>query len=176
MSFLFTSDEHYFHKNIIKYSNRPFESVEEMNEALIYNHNKTVFKNDTVVHCGDFSFASKEKTYRDIVSRLNGKHIFLKGDHDKWLGNSGSYMWLKKIEKQPITACHYAMKTFWLSHYNSWQVFGHSHGRLNMTGAGKQYDVGVDNNDFKPVHWRQLQKIMSQLPNNFNYIHKERKY
>ena len=168
------SIRHYYHKNIIRYCDRPFESVEEMHETLIKNHNDNVWANDTVIHCGDFSFGSKERTQKEIISRLDGKHIFLKGDHDKWLGNSGSYMWLKHINGHPVIACHYAMKTFWLSHYNSWQVFGHSHGKLNMTGAGKQWDVGVDNNNYKPVHFRTLEKIMAKRPNNFNYINKEK--
>jgi len=172
MNWFFTSDEHYFHKNVIKYSNRPFSSVEEMNGTLINNNNNVVNKNDVVIHCGDFSFASKEKTFREIVSRLNGRHIFLKGDHDKWLGNDKnySYIWKKKIGDITIFACHYCMKTWWLSHYNSWNLFGHSHGHLNLEGCGKQWDVGVDNNNYSPVSIDQLREIMYNRPDNFNYI------
>jgi len=172
MRYFFTSDQHFFHKNIIKYANRPFGSVKEMHEIIIKNHNNTVCKNDTVIHCGDFSFGNKEKTYREIISRLNGKNIFLKGDHDKWLGNTGSWMWIKKINKQPIVACHYAMKTWYLSHYNSWQIFGHSHGRLNL--MGKQWDIGVDANNFTPVSFEQLEQIMKKKPDNFNYVNKNK--
>jgi len=172
----FTSDEHHGHSNIIKYSDRPFSDVNEMDEALIDNHNKLVTKSDITVHAGDFSFYSKEKTYKNIISRLNGKHIFLKGDHDRWLGKTGSYMWLKKIDGQPIIVCHYCMKTWWLSHYNSWQLFGHSHGGLSTKGLGKQIDIGVDNNAYSPISFTRIKDIMNSKPNNFNYIDKEREY
>ena len=168
--YYFTADEHYFHKNVIKYCERPFDSVEEMNDQMINNHNLIVNENDTTVHCGDFSFASKEKTYKEIISRLNGKHIFLKGDYDKCLGSGGSYMWLKKINGQPVICSHYMMRTWWLSHYNSWNLFGHSHGGMNDKTIGKQLDVGVDSHSFYPIGTDTIKKIMERKSNNFNYI------
>ena len=35
----FTSDTHFFHDKIVEYSQRPFASVEEMNEELIARWN-----------------------------------------------------------------------------------------------------------------------------------------
>ena len=49
----FTSDLHFWHKNAIIYTNRPFETVEEMNEKLIEYWNKTVHANDEVYILGD---------------------------------------------------------------------------------------------------------------------------
>ena len=146
-----------------------------MNETMINNHNEIVGDNDTTIHCGDFSFGGKELTYKKIVSWLNGKHVFLKGDHDKWLGKSGSYMWLKYINDQPIICSHYMMRTWWLSHYNSWNLFGHSHGGMNSETIGKQLDVGVDSHNFCPVSFDDIKRIMYDKPDNFNYIKRRSK-
>ena len=52
----FTSDTHFFHEGIIRFCNRPFGSVEEMNETLIRNWNEKVPEDGTVFHLGDFAF------------------------------------------------------------------------------------------------------------------------
>ena len=49
----FTADTHFDHANIIRFCNRPFETVEEMNEALIANWNRKVHANDTVFIIAD---------------------------------------------------------------------------------------------------------------------------
>jgi len=59
--YFFTADEHYWHKNIIEYFNRPFHSVEEMNEALITKHNEVVSERDSVVHVRDFALCSSQQ-------------------------------------------------------------------------------------------------------------------
>jgi calcineurin-like phosphoesterase family protein len=182
--YFFTADEHYGHARIIKYCNRPFENVGEMDEILIDNHNSVVGKNDTVVHAGDFAFGAHSKH----LNRLNGMHhIFLKGSHDRWLRpipgsltvsiksegkKTGPFLrssiWEKTIEGYYIVVCHYAMRVWARSHYNSWQLYGHSHGRL--APIGKQWDIGVDNNNYFPVSFEELKKIMESRPDNPNFI------
>lgn len=49
----FTSDTHFYHTNIIKYCNRPFKSMHEMNEVMMNNWNKIVKPTDTVCHLGE---------------------------------------------------------------------------------------------------------------------------
>jgi calcineurin-like phosphoesterase family protein len=53
------------------------------------------------------------------------------------------------------------------SHYNSWQLFGHSHGK--RWTQGKQHDVGVDNNNYYPVSFDRIVEIMKERPDNPNY-------
>lgn len=44
----YTSDVHLYHKNIIRSCVRSFESIEEMNSAIIQNWNKRVNDKDTI--------------------------------------------------------------------------------------------------------------------------------
>jgi calcineurin-like phosphoesterase family protein len=147
----FTGDEHYFHKNIIKYTNRPFGSMEEMDDILIKNFNNVVQEKDIVYHLGDFIFNNKYK--EEYIKSLNGINIFLKGNHDKHMGNL-PYIVEITIDGQFIVLCHYAMRVWNRSHYGSWQLYGHSHGTLPP--IGNQYDVGVDNNEYFPISFEQL--------------------
>lgn len=160
----FTSDEHYGHANIIKYCNRPFKNVEEMNETLIAKHNKVVKKDDIVIHAGDFCWG-KGGTYTEkYICPLNGQHIFLKGSHDLWLPDYHHEIWEKMIEKQYVVVCHYPMLRWARSHYGSWQLFGHTHGKLTIDA--KQYDIGVDNNDYYPISFDKIKLIMVSKPDN----------
>ena len=154
--YFFTADEHYGHTNIIRYCNRPFGSIDEMNRELIKRHNEVVCKDDRVVHAGDFTLHNR-KTAHLYISQFNGQHIFLSGSHDRWLKGE-RFIWEKKIEGQYVIVCHYAMRTWPKSHYGSWQLYGHSHGKL--TPERFQYDIGVDNNDFYPVSFEQLKRIL----------------
>ena len=154
MRYFFTSDEHYGHSNIIKYCNRPFENVEEMNETLIRNHNLMVGKGDVVIHAGDFSLMKKEEVGK-IVERLNGEHIFLQGSHDRW-GSNLPFLWEKKIEDLQIVVCHYPMLSWPRSYHGSWLLHGHTHGRME-TYPGI-LDIGVDCWDFYPVDWETIRR------------------
>lgn len=158
----FTADEHYGHKNIIKYTNRPFSSVEEMNKTLISNHNSVVKPLDRVYHLGDFCLDGKPEKY---LNRLNGRHVFIKGSHDR-LPPSLGYVSEDSIfpvvyEDQMIVLCHYAMRSWQQSHYGSWHLFGHHHGKLESYGLS--FDVGVDCWDFFPVSLKQVQDKMRTL-------------
>lgn len=167
--YFFTADEHYGHANIIRYCNRPFKSVDEMNEDIIRKHNAVVMTDDVVIHAGDFSLAKVEIASK-YVAKLNGHHIFLQGSHDHWLPRSALQIWEKNIDGIYVVVCHYAMRTWARSHYNSWQLYGHSHGTLPP--IGKQWDIGVDNNDFYPVSFKKLSDIMKLRPDNPNLVSK----
>lgn len=76
----FTSDQHFSHVNVIKYCNRPFENVNEMNEELVKRHNVLVQPGDTVYHLGDFSM--NRNVVLQYLPRLNGNHYLIAGNHD----------------------------------------------------------------------------------------------
>ena len=160
----FTSDTHFSHENIIKYCNRPFSSVEEMNETIITNWNNVITPNDTVFHLGDFGFGSTGNL-AEIKYRLNGNIEFVCGSHDKnakKLFFPYRLMLEIKIEDHPIVLCHYAMRTWKASYHGSWHLFGHSHGRLAVDNHTLAYDVGVDSNYYTPVSMDKIVDIMSR--------------
>lgn len=107
MSIFLTSDTHFYHKNVIRYCNRPFtknlenflkdaesigfedqikkglaidKDVEEMNNAMVENWNRIVGPDDTVYHLGDFAMAAR--AVEVFTPRLNGKKILIMGNHD----------------------------------------------------------------------------------------------
>lgn len=149
----FTSDLHFGHANIIKYSSRPFDSVDDMNEALIENWNQQVSPNDTVWSLGDFAFA-KYETIVEILRRLNGNIHMVLGNHDRQIIHNRRDLLNKGLvkeicdakeitwEKQKISMFHYAGRTWNGSHYGSWMLYGHTHG--TMGPLGRSVDVGVD--------------------------------
>lgn len=160
-TFFFTADEHYGHTNIIRHCKRPFASIDEMDAELIARHNAVVGKGDTVVHVGDFTLRDPEFAAA-IIRQLVGQHVFVRGSHDRWLPPHALSIWERAIEGQHVVACHYAMRVWPKSHYGSWQIYGHSHGHLPP--VGKQWDVGVDGNGFRPVSFDELKAIMARVP------------
>src|SRR5512137_2991157 len=87
MKTFFTSDTHFDHKNIIQYCHRPFDSVDEMNEALVDNWNRTIAPEDLVYHLGDFTLGDI-RHFNKWADQLNGHLRILPGSHDDlWLKN-----------------------------------------------------------------------------------------
>ena len=181
----FTADEHYNHKKIIEYENRPFGSVGEMNLELVNRHNEKVGDHDIVYHLGDFAFSYKAADPQSIIKSLRGQqHIFIRGSHDHWYRKNAFAPSVEPhdmldLKKHPlhefgetlptrIILCHYALRSWASSCYNSWNLHGHSHGHLPP--IGKQLDVGVDNFDFYPVSLEQVTKIMSMRPDNPGFV------
>lgn len=77
----YISDLHFYHKNVIKFDKRPFETLEEMHKTLIENWNNKVTDKDTVYILGDFCWG-KEDTWLDLLSQLKGKKVLIRGNHD----------------------------------------------------------------------------------------------
>lgn len=164
----FTSDHHFGHKNIIKYCNRPFLSVEEMDEELIYRWNSCIKTNDIVYYLGDFTLKNFNFA-KEIFDRLKGKIYFIKGSHDcAWIStfqkqNENNYlgeMHTTKINNVDITMSHYSMRTWCKSHYGAYHLYGHSHG--NLEGFGLSMDIGVDTNNYYPYNFHEIVSIMSK--------------
>ena len=176
MSVFFTGDTHFHHQNIIKYCNRPYKYVDEMNESLIKIWNETVGDNDDVYHVGDFAFCGPDVAER-IACRLKGRKHLIIGNHDhkrilKKL--EPHFVWIKDVymlkvqdqsplfgkKNQQIWLSHYAHKVWPQGHYGVWNLFGHSHGGLKDDPTTLSLDVGVDVHNYRPVSYDEIKCIM----------------
>lgn len=171
----FTSDHHFGHKNIIQYCNRPFQSVDEMNEELVRRWNEKIGPEDKVYHLGDMAFASSEKETREILDRLHGKIYLIKGNHEKLAkACSDRFEWVKDYYeltvrddsfakgKQLVILFHYAIREWKGKYRGTYQLYGHSHGTLPDISDALAFDVGVDCHDFYPLSWEEVKTKMQQ--------------
>lgn len=162
----FTADTHFGHSNIIKYCNRPFNSHEEMDAEILKRFNSVIKRGDILYHLGDVSWSTYDLD--KFFSRLNTKEVHLiYGNHDKPKvtrhPHIRSYCDIRKINPgHPIVLCHYAMNSWPGKGSGSFQLFGHSHGKL--AGIGRSMDVGVDTNNFYPYEFSEIKDKLSQIP------------
>ena len=170
--YFFTADLHLGHANIIKFQQRPYDNVDQMDRCLIDNWNKVVSPGDTVWILGDFSFNDQQR----YLSQLNGTKCLVLGNHDinKHRGKFNQINEFKRlfnyvceyteltIDKQFIVLSHYPFLAWNKSHHRSWQLFGHVHGALIDIPGLLHYDVGVDCNNYTPVSFNQIKSIMSK--------------
>ena len=174
----FTSDTHFGHKNIIKYCDRPFESVEEMNETLIKNWNDTVPPDGIVIHMGDFAMGySKLQEIESIVKRLNGQIHLTLGNHDtlEFLKGFTSIQEILRVKVADdeiggiinIICNHYPQVVWDGKHRGYWHLYGHVHG-IDLQYALKatmSMDVGVDaiKEWYRPLSYEEIKiKLTSQ--------------
>lgn len=181
----FTSDSHYNHYNIIKYCNRPFSTVEEMDQHILDKTNAYVKAEDTLYHLGDIAFARTNRWVdkcRYYLDQINCRDIrIIWGNHDNKSARNEAGKKLSdyyncrdfdeiKINGQRITLCHYAMAIWNKSHRGAWHLYGHSHAGaedyLNRHFPGrKSMDVGIDNiykiaGEYRPISFDEVKEIM----------------
>ena len=183
----FTSDMHLNHFNICKYCDRPFVSRAEMNQTLIDNWNSVVPEDGIVINCGDFTLTHEEdlKTYQKLASKLNGTMLLVRGNHDRVplsIESTGKFIAIVDIatinvEGVKILASHYPILAF----PTDYQVFGHIHtlkdgtchgvdGDVNAKLRWNQYDIGVDQNNYKPVsYWELAKKYKDRRTHTISY-------
>lgn len=105
----FTSDTHFGHENIIKYCNRPYPGVPEMNTDLLINWNNTVQPDDTVFHLGDVCMGRMDESLQ-FVSRLNGQKVLILGNHDRpylgWFKGEKRDRWIQRYLDAGFTTIH----------------------------------------------------------------------
>ena len=156
----FTSDYHLSHFNIIRYENRPFQNINEMNKTIIENHNKLVHPEDAVYFLGDFSLVGKEKFawYKKHINMFNGQKHLILGNHD--------YLKPFTYVSAGFISVHTALDIgeFILVHDPAVSIIhkdrkwlcGHVHSLFKM--QKNVLNVGVDVWDFNPVSIDQVRE------------------
>lgn len=175
MTIWFSSDQHLWHKNIIKFCNRPFETVEEMVSTIIQNHNKLVKPTDTVYWLGDFAWNMREDKLEILANKFNGKKHFIVGNHDrpalfKGLESKGVFESVNQtlglsLGQQYIWLSHYPHRSWNRSFHGSYHLFGHCHG--TALPFGLSFDVGVDCWNFCPINLETINETMNKLTRQF---------
>jgi calcineurin-like phosphoesterase family protein len=157
---------------------REFDSIEQMNDCLIEIWNNTVNNRDIIYHLGDFGLKNQHRI-KKCRYKLKGKIHLIVGNHDiknnihktGWFSSVEQLKTLK-INKQKTVLCHYPMRWWDHSHYNSWHCYGHVHSGFDGKQPymhGKSLDVGIDWWK-RPINYDEVVQIMSKLPDNPNLI------
>lgn len=172
----FTSDHHFGHANIIRYCNRPFGDVEEMNRGLVDNWNETVAPSDEVWVLGDVAMGQREETLK-LVRGLHGRKLLLPGNHDKcWHGHKGGERHLAlyyecgfehifegdttlELAGEEVLVSHFPYRNggpndesfakFRPADRGSWLLHGHVHDSWRQWG--RMINTSVEAWDYRPV-------------------------
>ena len=150
---LFTADNHFDHANSIRLCNRPYESVEHMNEDMIEKWNNKLTNNDDIIIAGDMFFRSQDP--EAILRRLKGKKHLIIGNHDTWI---------KKVD-----VGKYFKEVSWPHAQRFYMVHGHIHADTRsdywplLVARDRVLNAGVDINGFEPVTFEEM------LENNIRF-------
>ena len=162
----YIADTHFDHANIIRHCNRPFETVEQMNETLIENINAIVKNEDDLYFLGDFAFRSKDPL--SFAARINGRKHLILGNHDKDQGTAKEPDFLNEFVEyrqyatitdngRRVVLFHYPIVA-WDGHFKgSYHLFGHVHNSVElpwfdaMEGIVNCFNVSAEATGYRPV-------------------------
>ena len=170
----FTSDLHFHHENIIRHTKRPFQNIEQMDQALIKNWNQLVDFKDEVYILGDFTMKGPSLAM-ETLSELKGTKHLIRGNHDRFADNPSfnQSLFTSIQDYAEIEVCN---TRFILFHYPimEWNGFfrgsislhGHQHNHRDYNKQNRRqgvlrYDVGVDANNMKPISAEEIISFFS---------------
>lgn len=178
----FTSDQHFGHRNIIQYCNRPFADTFAMDNWIINSWNEVVSDNDIVFILGDITMFPDAHKIKKYLDQLKGKEIYIiPGNHDKVEKGfrllDGRYKICHDIVQVmfnngiKVQLSHCPLMTWPGRDKRTYHFYGHIHSGPRSSGYDSNlpfysymYDVGVDNNDFYPI---ELNDIIKKLTYEF---------
>lgn len=161
-----TSDLHFNHDRDFIYKPRGFETVNEMNQAIIENWNTIATEKDDVYVLGDLMLGDSEKG-KELLSQLKGNIHIILGNHDT-TNRIKIYNSLPNIvDTKYANILKYKKYTFYLSHFPTFtgnldydkplkarllDLFGHTHSSEKFyEDIPTMYNVALDAHDNKIV-------------------------
>lgn len=142
----FTSDLHFGHENAIRFDNRPFQTVEEMDAELIRRWNAKVGKGDLVYVLGDMIWKSHNGDAEQLIRSLNGQIILIKGNHDRFLHNAkakNALAGVKDYDDICVTLKDGTKRRCILQHAFVPMYYGHRHQAIHLHGHSHQTEESV---------------------------------
>lgn len=160
----FIADTHFSHTNIIRYANRPFATVEEMDYSLIANWNSWISKDDQVYFLGDFGLGDVDHLH-SICSQLNGQKICIRGNHDRnsnWMHRVGFSVVLEsaflKIGRHVVELIHIPTE----SPPHHFQLHGHVHDKRPSKIISNQLNLCVEVWNYMPVPEKTIVSLLDK--------------
>lgn len=176
------SDNHFFHKNILKFSPNTRRGVdaEEMSWLQVDAINSRVREGDELVFLGDFSFGNAAKTLAILRAiKCQHKRLVL-GNHDQVMDYkevaaefiSIEHYRVLKHEGKKYVCFHFPIYEWYGAHRGDFHLFGHVHGSLNhMFQDRKCMDVGVDARDDDKMEPWSIEEIYEKLKDRPSLAH-----
>lgn len=176
----YIADIHLGHKNCIEFDNRPFRTVEEMDEMIITNWNAVVRDTDDVYIVGDFCYRST-RTPIWYLKRLKGRKHLIIGNHDGNLLKDEAVMkefvsvdkmtYLKDGE-YTVTLCHFPLAEWNRYYRGAWHIYGHIHAHTKgcyhfLKDEDRALNAGCMINNYMPVTIEQLIENNRQFRKNY---------
>lgn len=160
----FSSDYHFGHTNVLNFDKRPFKNLDEMHETIISNHNEIVTNDDILYILGDVSMKLDHIKVAEILNKMNGKKILIKGNHDKGLlrhpefrncfESIHDYLEIKHNHTM-LCLFHYPIDEWNATHRGSIHLYGHTHTKEKELN-GKALNVGIMNHNFYPLSLKDI--------------------
>jgi calcineurin-like phosphoesterase family protein len=155
MTVYFTSDHHFGHSAARTFYRRPFSSVAEMDQAMMDRWNAVISPEDEVWHLGDFAVHQSAERVAHLLATLHGRKHLVVGNNDDAVVTGRTrcrsvqpYAELQ-VDGKKLVLCHYPFRSWRDMGKGSVNLHGHSHGRLKA--LPRQFDVGVEGQDLRPV-------------------------
>ena len=165
-----TSDWHFCHDRDFVWKERGFNSVDEMNEAIVERHNSLVKDEDEVYVLGDLMLMDNEKGM-ELFNKMKGQFYIIRGNHDtnarlefyKTNPRVKEIVWMKdlKIKKCMFMLSHWPLVVANEGYNPVYNLHGHTHQKERYSDLGDHnYHVGMDTHNCYPIS---LDKIIEDL-------------